>query len=219
MSRDWYYGNFGAGFLIVRAYSWLYDWYCDSDFYDDPGPSRIYALPQKGVGPEDYAKQYAGIDRVALTLQPNGAYPEIDELDALVMLEQLEQTGRAKGDFIFGANDAQRVYSTVQERERWDMIWAARTDVDAAEPPRGTLLGFEPSYFYPDHFSAIADCMCFPRWHRCDREGTLFREYFERLNSHALFDTAPEAEDYLDFYLSLPWTEHDDYHITKVIAF
>ncbi len=221
MSFDWYYGDFDAGFLIVRAYSWLFDWYCGSEFCHDNMGSRIYAIPQRGFSAENYDKQYGGIDRIALTLEPNGAYPEIDELDALVMLEQLEQAGRAKGDFIFDAADAQRVYSAVQNRTQWDMIWAARTDRNSPEPAGGVLLGFEPSYFYLDHFSAIADCMCFPRWHGCDPEGTLFREYFERLNGHALFNTPREAEDYLDFYLSFPWTEHprEHYHITKVIAF
>ena len=58
--------------------------------------------------------------------------------------------------------------------------------------------------------------MCFPRWHGCDPEGTLFLPFFERLNENALFDTADDATEFLDFYRSHDWTESGDYFIADV---
>ncbi len=237
--EDYFYGSLPAGYLIVRSYSWLLEWYLGSDFFHDPGQDTIYALPQRGWSAENVSKQYAGTDRLALSVELNGAYGDDEEpaaLDALWEFDTGEppprgllatkysfresgHMGRSKGDFLFNLADAQSIFSMLQRPERWEIIWAARTDMDAPEPEGAALLGYEPAYFYPDHFSAIADCMCFPRWHGCDPEGTLFRDYFERLNRHALFDTAREAQEYLDFYLSLDWTEHaGGYHIAKVMA-
>jgi hypothetical protein len=58
--------------------------------------------------------------------------------------------------------------------------------------------------------------MCFPRWHGTDREGTLFREHFARLNENALFDSAEHAEEFLAFYRSLDWAEIGDYVVAEV---
>jgi hypothetical protein len=59
---------------------------------------------------------------------------------------------------------------------------------------------------------------CFPRWHGTDPEGVLFREHFERLNRHGLFESAQEASAFLAFYLSFDWTETGEYEIAEVWA-
>src|SRR5512138_2769353 len=80
------YGSFPAGFLVARRYSWLLEWYRGSEFYREPKQDTIYALPQRVAGPESISKQYAGTDRLALSLELNGAYADAEEpvaLDAL----------------------------------------------------------------------------------------------------------------------------------------
>ncbi len=61
--------------------------------------------------------------------------------------------------------------------------------------------------------------MLFPRWHGTDKEGELFMPYFRQLNSHGLFATPAIAQDFLDYYHSFDWTEHDtngDYVVAEV---
>ena len=60
--------------------------------------------------------------------------------------------------------------------------------------------------------------MCFPTWHGPDQDGTLFLEYFSRLNEYGLFPSADLAKEFLEFYLSFDWTETGDYLIAKIMA-
>ena len=51
--------------------------------------------------------------------------------------------------------------------------------------------------------------MLIPRWHGTDEEhGTLFLDYYRRLNQHGLFQTASDAWQFFDYYCSLEWTEN-----------
>ena len=80
----------------------------------------------------------------------------------------------------------------------------------------GVSLGFEPTWFVGDCFSAVCDCMCFPKWHGTDKEGVLFVEHYERLNQHALFNSRNEAQAFLDFYRSFDWKETGNYVIAEI---
>ena len=78
------------------------------------------------------------------------------------------------------------------------------------------MLGYDPTWFIGDHFSAIADCMCFPLWHGTDEAGTLFKTYHDRLNGNALYDNAEDALEFLNYYRSFDWTETGEYVIAEV---
>jgi len=67
--------------------------------------------------------------------------------------------------------------------EAYEVAWARVAGTSEAPPAGFVLLGFEPSYFTGDHFSAVCDCLCFPRWHGTDPEGTLFSECRRRRTS------------------------------------
>ena len=58
--------------------------------------------------------------------------------------------------------------------------------------------------------------MLIPRWDGTDREGTLFKEYLDKLNRYGLFETYDIAKAFLDFYLSFDWTETGEYEIAEV---
>ncbi len=227
-SMDLYHRKFSAGFLIVRTYDWLFEWYCGCGLFDEALNLGIYALPQKGLRPENYEKRYAGIDRDPLWRWMDSiesAKLDDEELKRLSVekgaktaLQRLQDLGLSWEDFIFSLDDARDVFSKLLEPREWELIWTAKAESNAPEPPGAIFLGYEPTWFYGDHFSAVADCMCFPRWHGCDPEGILFKEYFDRLNEHALFAAAEEAQRFLDYYRSFKEAEIGDYHIAKVMA-
>src|SRR6185369_8576769 len=98
----------------------------------------------------------------------------------------------------------------------YEIVWTQIADRHAERPPGFVRLGFEPTYFTGDHFSAICDCMCFPRWHGTDSEGVLFAGYFARLNANGLFDDAALAAEFLSYYLSFDWTETGEYDVASV---
>ncbi|MGH7280799.1 MAG: hypothetical protein ACRELY_04695, partial [Polyangiaceae bacterium] len=102
--------------------------------------------------------------------------------------------------------------------EDYEIVWARIVDRADAPPSNFERLGFEPTYFMGDHFSAICDCMCFPRWHGTDPEGKLFRSHFDRLNTNGLFDDARTASEFLAYYLTIDWTERGEYEIAEVWA-
>ena len=58
--------------------------------------------------------------------------------------------------------------------------------------------------------------MLIPRWHGTDNEGILFKDYFNKLSKHGLFETHDIAKSFLDFYLSFDWTETGKYEIAEV---
>jgi hypothetical protein len=168
------------------------------------------------------AKKYRGIDRL-----PVGAYPvwvhgvedaprAAEEPEAYQLMWDLEDAGRAAEDFVFALEDARQVHAALEGPAKWEIIWVRDAAAGADRSGVGPTLGFEPTWFWGDHFSAVCDCMCFPRWHGTDKEGTLFAEYHERLNESALFRTAEEAAKFLSFYLSHDWTEKGDYVIAEV---
>jgi hypothetical protein len=139
-----------------------------------------------------------------------------EEPEASQAFEELDVANRAQDDFIFSLADVRRVYSLLRNPERWEIIWAGNSDMTVDRTEVGTTLGFEPTWFIGDHFSALSDCMCFPRWQGTDPEGKLFAEYYQRLNGHALFNSRDEAQGFLDFYRSFDWTETGDYVIAEI---
>ncbi len=157
-------------------------------------------------------KKYRSIDQVPLIPWPSRQFSDEtwmgrEEQEASQKLEDLDIANRAQDGFILSLADAHRVYSLLRNPERWGIIWAGNSDAIADRTGVGTTIGFEPTWFTGDHFSALSDCMCFPRWHGTDREGKLFADYYELLNEHALFNLCDETQQFLEFYFSFDWRE------------
>jgi hypothetical protein len=109
------------------------------------------------------------------------------------------------------------VYSWLEnEKHKYETIFVKIADIDCEVPKSFNSIGYEPSFFYTDHFSASCDCMLLPRWHGTDEEGFVFLNYFRELNSCGLFNSIGIAKDFLDYYLSFDWTESGDFFITEV---
>jgi hypothetical protein len=215
-----------GGFLIVTRFEVLYRDYCnriEKIAREQWGFTNelIYSIPQQSVSPTEVRKKYRGIDRVPLIAWPSRQFPEEtwmgrEEPEACQTLEDLETSAGAQEGFIFSIRDARRVSSLLRYPERWETIWARNSGVEIDRTGVGSTLGFEPTWFVGDRFSAVCDCMCFPKWHGTDKEGLLFADYYERLNECALFNSAEEAKAFLDFYRSFDWTETGDYVIAEI---
>jgi hypothetical protein len=199
-----------SGFLVVKRFAALYAEFARDPEFDMP----FYALPLFGAGPERLAVRYRGLDRDALTPQAKGSLAEI-------RLRELKgETIDGTEDFLATREQALDVLGWADEEtpDVYEIIWTRIAGNEAAPPDGFTCLGFEPTYFTGDHFSAVCDCMCFPRWHGTDPEGVLFLPHFARLNPNGLFDDAAHASEFLAHYLSFDWTETGDYQIASVWA-
>jgi hypothetical protein len=215
-----------GGFLIVTRFEEVYRDYCIRfekiardhwGFKDD----LIYSLPQNGLPPSEIRKKYRGIDREPLVGWPSRRFPDEtwigrEEPEATQALYDLESSNRAAEGFVFSVLDVRRVFALLRNPEIWEIIWAGNSNVDIDRVGVGQILGFEPTWFVGDRFSAICDCMCFPKWHGTDKEGVLFASSYERLNEYALFNSCDEAKEFLEFYLSFDWTETGDYVIAEI---
>jgi hypothetical protein len=204
-----------SGYLIERSFERMY-----VEFHRPADPGQIvYSIPRRGASPEASSKKYRGIARDPLHAwfhELEGTVPEPEEREAATELRLLEDAGRSADDFIDSLADAKRVWDKLRAPTHWELIWAGDCDAGIAPPPDTFLLGYEPTWFWGDHFSAISDCMCFPTWHGTDEEGVLFAEHHHRLNKHALYPTTEEARAFLQYYRSFDWTETGDYVIAEV---
>lgn len=196
-----------SGFLVVKRFERLFREFASKPAFD----RRIYALPVFGDEAAVASIRYRGLDRDAVGPFTTGSLAEIrmaeldpDSRDGF--LPTLEQ-----------AHDVRR-WADEEAPGAYEVVWARIAGTPDEPPLRFELLGFEPSYFTGDHFSASCDCLCFPRWHGTDPEGLLFREHFSRLNRDGLFRSAEEASAFLAYYLSFDWTETGDYEMAEVWA-
>jgi hypothetical protein len=207
------------GFLIVEKYEYLYEKYKERYKLT----SDCYAMPRIDRSPHDYKIQYRGIDRDCLT--PNDVNPR--NL-AEIRLSELESQKRFGHDDIFydeiypildfvDVNLLDEMYSWLEDdKSKFETIFIKKANIVCEIPRSFCSIGFEPSYFYKDHFSASCDCMLIPRWHGTDEEGKLFLNYFKQLNSFGLFNSIEISKEFLEYYLSFNWTETGDYFITEV---
>jgi hypothetical protein len=195
-----------AGYLIVKTFERLY---CDyaprykltKDFY---------GLPRIDRTPKSFPIQYRGLDREAL-----GPYTNSDDL-AEIRMAELEKTGECEDGFLFTDETLRDVLSLAQSPFDYEVIWAKIASSPIQAPAGFVSVGFDPTYFDSDHFSASCDCMLIPRWHGTDKEGTRFLEYFCQLNRFGLFSSPDASQAFLDFYLSLDWTETGEYATAEV---
>ncbi|MCP4362790.1 MAG: hypothetical protein GY796_32700 [Chloroflexi bacterium] len=208
-----------SGYLVSKQFSELYR------DYQNPLPKgiSIYSVPNLNGNPENIEKHYHGIGRETLLpwlpifdVPANNSDSSYIEKEAGFGLNVLEELGRAKDSFIHSLEDALQVYSLIAEKEKWEIIWAKILDEQNSPPDDSYLLGYEPSWFFGDHFSPICDTMFFPLWHGTDIAGEAFKSYHEILNEQGLFDTPENAQSFLEHYLSFEWAETGEYVIIEV---
>ena len=195
-----------AGFLIVKTFEQLYQDYVQRYQLSQ----SVYAIPRVDLQPNDYKIQYRGIDRDALD-----PYENSDNL-AEIRMDELVIEHKCEEGFLFSFEIIHDVLSYIENIKQYEVVWTRIANSDHLPPKSFISIGFEPSYFTSDHFSALCDCMLIPRWHGTDKEGTLFQNYYRQLNPYGLFDTAFAAKDFLNFYLSFDWTETGNYEIAEV---
>jgi hypothetical protein len=206
------------GFLIVERFESLY-----VNYKNRYNLTRdVYAIPRIDHQPQDYSIQYRGIDRDCL--EPNDETPR--NLAELRMAELYNQKSPYVQNYIELINEEdfipinllEEIYALLEnDKSKFETIFVRIIYADNEIPARFKSIGYEPSIFYDDHFSASCDCMLFPRWHGTDEEGELFIKYFNQLNSFGLFNSIETAEEFLQYYLSFDWTERDDYYIVEVL--
>jgi hypothetical protein len=196
------------GFLVLKRFEQLFREFAAKPEFD----RRIYALPVFGDEPSNAVVRYRGLDRDAIEPYAQGTLAEI-------RMSELDPDDSGDG-FIGTIEQAREVLQWAEEEAPgvYEIAWARVAGSSHAQPVGFELLGFEPSYFTGDHFSASCDCLCFPRWHGTDPDGLLFREHFSRLNRDGLFRSADEASAFLTYYLSFDWTETGEYEIAEVWA-
>jgi hypothetical protein len=195
-----------AGFLIVKTYPKLY-----FDYAPKYNLTRaLYAVPRIDKTPEDNLKKYRGLDRDALE-----EFNQSNDMSEIRMYE-LSEENRCFNGLIFDYSDVLDIFNYLENKQDYEIVWAKKTRSQIEPPPQFELAGYEPTYFTGDHFAAQCDCMLFPRWHGTDEEGTVFKDYFFKLNSNGLFNRSETAEEFLRYYLSLDWTEHDEYSIAEI---
>lgn len=147
-----------------------------------------YALP----GRNKQMRSYDGFDRNPLDYTPDAEEPRTyDEIRAL--RQSLPNSGNLETIFVRVADSGESI-------------------------PQGLdFLGYDACYTPDsDGFSAICDCMFLCRWHGCDETGTAFADDFGRLNTHGLFRSKRETEDYLCRYLMQEWAETGDFCVLEV---
>jgi hypothetical protein len=206
-----------CGYLIVKTWERLYE------EAPDPLPGEIYGIPSKVVDARTRQKPYRGIDREPL--EPRSEEEErlwgdtvtpVIERPAQRRLSELERQGLVEDRFIGRIDDVLSVWTLLDRPQDFEVIWAKDHLSDCAAAESSIRLGYEPTWFTGDGFSALADCMFLPRWHGTDAEGIVFKGYFQRLNENGLFDSAHDALDFLDYYRSFDWTESGDYVIAEI---
>ena len=197
-----------CGYLIVKTFKKLYQDYVDRYDLD----KDWYAIPRKDRDASESLIKYRGIDRDAMD-----DYKNSNDLSEVFMAELAEKDQCMDG-FLFTEKDVQQAFDFLSTPEEYEIIWVRIADSNAIAPSGYQSIGFEPSYFEGDHFSASCDCMLIPRWHGTDEEGVLFLPFFEKLNQNGLFNSINEVNEFVEFYLSYDWTERGPYEIVEVFV-
>lgn len=201
-----------AGYVIVKKFTRLYESYTANKDHYLNGYSQIpYSMPNPHILPSAFAKKYHGIDR-------EGPLPYTDSTDsAEKFLGLLQQQGKATEFFISTADDASNAISQLHPTDHYEIIWARMLTSNSLTPNEYTSIGFEPINGQTG-FSPLCDSMCFMRWHGSDPDGHLFKNYYDKLNTYALFNNSKTATDFTNFYLSWDEAEQDNYEIAEIFV-
>jgi len=214
--------KFGAGFLIVKTFERMYREYLSNFAKLRSVDDRITYNP---IPLEQMPGRYRGVARDPIepwneVLRGAGLFdePTEQELGASLLMTEFRESGKAKGFFIFGQDDARELFNMIHPPVEREIVWAGRTDRTDSPPPEVALLGYEPIDFYGDFTSLIARVAFFRGFLDAtieDPDGTRAKVHYARLNKWGLFDTPVHAQEYLDSFRLLPEHERQD-HIAEV---
>ncbi len=220
-----------SGFLIVKRFEVLYKAALEQEaLYEEARrrgeydkdhlpPIPIYGIyhPDRDLN-DGSTRRYRGIDRESLyglsfdfveMIKRADPYWPGEATEATNLLDALDSSSEGSDGWVIALEDMARVWVAVgADQEKYEVIFGKEYE-DRSPIPQGVeYLGTDTAYMGGDNFSCICDALFFPRWHGTDPEGALFREHFDKLNSHGLFNSNDEALDFLRYYHSFEWTEH-----------
>lgn len=214
--------EYSAGFLIVKTFERMYrEYQIKFEKYRQArpgiarGPKPLEQMPGKyrGVAREPFEPWNEDFRGMGLFDEPTE-----QELAANLFINELCESGKAEGFFIFAMDDARKLFGMIRPPVEREIIWARRMDRADPPPPETIVLGYEPIDFYGDFSSLIAGVAFFLRSLNAtidDPDGMRAKVHYARLNKWGLFDTPVHAQEYLDSFPLLPEHERPD-HIVEV---
>lgn len=214
--------EYSAGFLIVKTFERMYREYrirLEKYRQDRPriahGPKLLEQMPGKyrGVARDPFEPWNENFRGMGLFDEPTK-----QERAANLFLNELCESGKAEGFFIFAMDDARKIFDMILPPVEREIIWARRVDRDDPPPPETTILGYEPIDFYGDFSSLIAGVAFFLRSLNPtidDPDGMRARIHYARLNQWGLFNKPDDAHKYVDSFPLLPEHERPK-HIVEV---
>ena len=208
-----------AGYCIFKKFETHYREAIENKTYEvNSSCIRFYGIPittNPAIPPG--IPRYRGIDRDAV--EPisfddwemfKGSGRPVLYNDATQFLSEVEeQTGR-DDNWVTLIDDILRAWDLMDNKEDYEIIFAREDGDETPTHSECRFLGWDPADLGGDNFSCICDALFLPKWHGTDKDGTLFREYFDSLNANGLFDSREQAYGYLKYYLSFDWTERSD---------
>ncbi|MHC4145555.1 MAG: hypothetical protein ACYSWW_21535 [Planctomycetota bacterium] len=212
-----------AGFLIVKTFERTYRDYLasleklrelDSRDPRDPMPLELMPGKYRGVA-RDPIEPWFEIFRGAGLFDE----PTEQELAASLFMTELSESGKAEGFFILALDDARKPFGMIQPPVEREIIWARRMDRADTPPPETVFLGYEPIDFEGDFSSIITSVVFFRYRQGSDPAGKYAKILHAKLNKWGLFDTATDAQDYVDSFPLRELPELDrPRHIAEVRA-
>ncbi|MGD8888978.1 MAG: hypothetical protein PVF53_11220 [Desulfobacterales bacterium] len=215
--------NIKSSFRIVKKFDTIYEE--NASHYDLK--EDFYGIPRIDKDPDDFNIKYSGTDRDPVFI-PKYTFigklfrkifsKPMNNIRARNFYSKLEKKQEAFLHDIYRLNDAINLLDLLEEKERYEIIWVKIND-SSIKTPRGFIsMGFEPTWF-PGQFSALCDCMFIQKWHGTDPDGSLFLDYYKKLNEYGLFKNENECSDFTKYYESFEWTERGPYQITEIFRF
>jgi hypothetical protein len=124
----------------------------------------VFSIPHTDVPPEQMPKQYRGLMREPIEgwmeiFRGTGLVePTEQELEASLFLTELDEANKADSKVIFLLEDAQQLMQMIAPPIEREIVWARCMEASDPPPPGTTVLGYEPSSFYPaECHSAVAE--------------------------------------------------------------
>lgn len=118
--------------------------------------------------------------------------------------------------FVASIEQAKKIQAALDAPEKYEIVELC---LDPDRP--ANLLGFDVGYWSGGNFSILCDAAIWPIWHPPDPSA--FEElkmFTKKLNSHALFQSWNDAQEYLEWYSQQDWaeTEPSEFSIIAVGA-
>jgi hypothetical protein len=207
-----------SGYLIEKIFERKYREYLETFIkerfrkeYPNAKPLPLEQMPGK----------YRGIDREPLEPWSERlerfrgedifVEPSKNEVSAAIFLQELQDSGKSDGEFIFSLNDAIRVFEMISQPIEREIVWVRLMNKNDSPPAKTIVLGYEPVAIFWKHWSGFLGNIGFFRYYITpfmeSPDGLRSKTHFDRLNISGLFDTPEGAQDYADTFSSL--SEHE----------